>query len=733
MPGLFDGLGATTLPAPPPTLASFIGQLPASLNLLRGFANDGKTQTGQFTDFTIWDNNSNLSITTGLASFDGTSNCQKLIATSTNGNHIAQFNALAPQLVGTPHTFRHMAIAKAAEYTRIVLAISCFEFTNSTASFGFDLAGGNTNYDQVIGANITVVGGTATITSLTEGFYLCYFDYFFNSNNSFGGSAVITPQIFLDNGSGTGARSISFAGNGTNGVEVLLCSLLPTPLWSYNSTPVFSDDFTNLSTIDINNTKATGFNWYVNNLFPDTIYSTFGFATNPPSVPTPSRNLTQPATSITQLWDPTFNNPNAGWNTQLMSFVDNGAGGYNGTVFQGPNVFEIIFQFSGGLLSQFNPTEIGDGPTFWTMSAECFINPTPPVLKVCSGAHMLEWDFCEANPITSQIICGSSGGFDHYDPASPQSHSFGLGQGKFTNMDLNQFARVTSVWINSFSDPNALGWGALYTFVNGLGGNPPNPQGVYNRISDIGLAPSYSPIWENHHFPLLIVTDGSGGNPNLPWIPPGGRIMQIDRVNVYAPISVPTLYNYMDISDAGADITLNILGLIVNTGSGTNWESIRSVSGKTSGKWYWEITVSGAGIATANSVMLGIMSTNASITTPANPGSSAQGAGLEYNTAANTNVNGVTGDYTGSITWAANDVIGFALDLGAGKCWIHKNGTWLNGTPGSATDVWSGITAAHGPWYAAIGAHSITATATANFGATAFAFTIPSGYTGWTQ
>lgn len=730
MPGSFDGPGATVLPNPPATLASFIGQVPASLNIMPGFFNDGTTQTGQFTDFTIsqWVN-TNLNVTTGLPSFDGTSNCQALIPTATNSTHTAAVDG--PQFVATPNTFRFAAIAKPDGYSRIVLSIACFEFSNSTASFGFDLAGGNTNYDQIVGANITIVGGSAHMLALPSGFYLCYFDYFFNSNNSFGGVAVLVPQLFIDNGSGTGARSTSFAGNGTNGVKVLTVSLLPTPMWTLFGTPTFFDDFEDLSTVDISNTQAPGFNWYINDLFAQGAYTTFGWFTNPPSNTTPAEMITQPARSIIQIYEPNLRpSSTTGFDQGVWSVVPNGSGGLIGTSFRGTQVREIFACWNQGLQSEFNGSVSGSAG----LAGYSTVSRINGGLNSLNGYRFLEWDTMETFVHTTQTISGTNALHEWSGGASPVSADVGHAAQMYNNMHLGNFTRTTSVWIDGFSDPNAPGWGQFYSFVNGQGGNTlaqSQQLGTYNFSSSAG-----SQI-DGHHICLTFGTSTNtvgGANPIIPGVPVGGQIMQVDWVRVFSPTTPIVYYVYWDHLDGGTDLTIDPSGTILNNTSGTNFEAMRcsALGGKTSGKWYWEYKLSGAGIGSTSDIILGIMNFNASVTTPAYPGSSAQGAGLQYNTAANTNISGVTGDYAGSITWAANDVIGFALDLGAGKCWIHKNGTWLNGAPGGSTDVWSGISAANS-WYAAAAVKSTTATITANFGASAFAYTIPSGFSGWTQ
>ena len=95
----------------------------------------------------------------------------------------------------------------------------------------------------------------------------------------------------------------------------------------------------------------------------------------------------------------------------------------------------------------------------------------------------------------------------------------------------------------------------------------------------------------------------------------------------------------------------------------------------------------------------------------------------------------MTTPFSGTVGFLANDVFGFAFDADGGNVYIHRNGTWINGPPsgGSSDAVWTGLTTvnpgvAAAGWYPAVAIHDTTCTATANFGGSAFAFAVPSGY-----
>src|SRR6266576_2082134 len=214
---------------------------------------------------------------------DGVSVAQKLNANVNNTQHFMQL-ASSPG-GGLEFDFKEVGIdwrlafiVKAAEYSRIVLRNSCdFSF----GSAGFDLAGGNAGYDISTSGPFTVLG--QSITSLGLGWWLCILDI----RHTAAEGASFQPQIYLDNGSGTAARSISFAGTGSTGVLLWWSSWLPKAAWSLGR-EVFRDDFNSLSTIDLGDTRAPGFNFYVHNAWP--------------SFPDPSSTIrTGPATQSSDL------------------------------------------------------------------------------------------------------------------------------------------------------------------------------------------------------------------------------------------------------------------------------------------------------------------------------------------------------------------------------------------------------------------------------------------------
>lgn len=153
----------------------------------------------------------------------------------------------------------------------------------------------------------------------------------------------------------------------------------------------------------------------------------------------------------------------------------------------------------------------------------------------------------------------------------------------------------------------------------------------------------------------------------------------------------------------------------------------RAITGRTSGKYYWEVKYD-SGNATVVA-MVGVCNGSASLSTY--PGGDANGWGwYAYDGQLYTNNAAVL-----SLgTYAIGDTIDVAIDLATNKMWLGKNGTWANsGNPAAGTgQVTSSLS---GTIYPCVGVQSGIARAvqwTADFGATAFTNTVPSGFTaGW--
>jgi len=173
-------------------------------------------------------------------------------------------------------------------------------------------------------------------------------------------------------------------------------------------------------------------------------------------------------------------------------------------------------------------------------------------------------------------------------------------------------------------------------------------------------------------------------------------------------------------ADKASDITLSDGDLTV---SGNSSGFVRTVDGKSSGKWYWEITISARG--DYDSPRIGIATIGADRDDDLGKTDSWVFYGYDATKSIRmTNSNSYF--YCGGIS--VSDIIGTALDLDAGKIWWSINGVWCEGgDPAAGTgEAYSGIS---GTIHPAHQPASPSSTCTANFGNSALTYSPPSGFT----
>ena len=150
-----------------------------------------------------------------------------------------------------------------------------------------------------------------------------------------------------------------------------------------------------------------------------------------------------------------------------------------------------------------------------------------------------------------------------------------------------------------------------------------------------------------------------------------------------------------------------------------SWAWSTATIAVSSGKWYWELTRINAG---ADNIVSGIVKSSFSdFDYNFAPGGAAQSDIYAYTSlSGNKEGQGSSISY-GDLYQAAGDVIGVALDMDAGTLTFYKNGV-------SQGQAFSGITDEVYPVWGGTG--GTASAASLNFGATAFAYTPPTGYTG---
>lgn len=167
-------------------------------------------------------------------------------------------------------------------------------------------------------------------------------------------------------------------------------------------------------------------------------------------------------------------------------------------------------------------------------------------------------------------------------------------------------------------------------------------------------------------------------------------------------------------------------GDLTATRNATAWMICRAVgSGRTSGKYYFEMTVGTAG---AGGACIGVVTPDASVALHSFVGFDASGWG--WINSAN-KYNNSTGVAYGS-TWTNGDVIGVAFDITAGKIWFAKNGAWqASGDPAAGTnEAYSGLS---GRLMPAIGFYFSGNNGTVAFADADLTYSPPSGFLAWEQ
>lgn len=202
---------------------------------------------------------------------DGTTNTAQFLAEDTSNNtHFIQAGSI-PQdnnITGALNPGYALGRIRFAGYfksstRRIGYTIQTFDGGGNNSgklTVVFDLVGGQVGVAASVSGltgNAIITPAGTTITQAANGFQLCIQDLYLKDGNF----ALLVATCFLDNGTGTGALSNSYTGDGASGVYCWRTNLMPAAAWGINNN-IFFDDFLSSSTIDLNNTKAPGFNWY---------------------------------------------------------------------------------------------------------------------------------------------------------------------------------------------------------------------------------------------------------------------------------------------------------------------------------------------------------------------------------------------------------------------------------------------------------------------------------------
>lgn len=173
----------------------------------------------------------------------------------------------------------------------------------------------------------------------------------------------------------------------------------------------------------------------------------------------------------------------------------------------------------------------------------------------------------------------------------------------------------------------------------------------------------------------------------------------------------------------------------VEDGSLDGYGFVRGINGRTTGKLYWETTVTTLPAGGRFGCGVDASLDNGLTYTTQQLGDAAGQWGWTQNGATAGAVR--NGGFTSATAAAQGDVICCAVDLGANAIWIRVNGgTWIGGgNPAAGTSpTFSGLSIpVNSFWgdYRPCALAGIGVTLTANFGSSAFAFGVPAGFGGW--
>lgn len=186
-------------------------------------------------------------------------------------------------------------------------------------------------------------------------------------------------------------------------------------------------------------------------------------------------------------------------------------------------------------------------------------------------------------------------------------------------------------------------------------------------------------------------------------------------------------------SDTNANITLSGSNLVATRGAAANaFYSSRATISKNSGKWYFEVTRTGSSDKTH--IIAGLMVGVTALTQY--PGEGSSGVG---NQPVNTSdVNRYQGGFLTTVTGQSDVGIGggfqIAVDMGSLGVWVKTFGAsgWMGGGDPAAGTSPTYTLGSVTPVFPAVGLFSSGTEVTANFGASTFTGTVPSGFNaGW--
>lgn len=185
-----------------------------------------------------------------------------------------------------------------------------------------------------------------------------------------------------------------------------------------------------------------------------------------------------------------------------------------------------------------------------------------------------------------------------------------------------------------------------------------------------------------------------------------------------------------------------VLNAVQDSGSLTNanlrFAGVAGYSGRkattalpSSGKWYWEYTITTQNVAAGNWTVVGMCTGSLALTTFAGAVSGAVFYGDRNDQRAIYNETS-TVSTSATIDFATNDVLQCAYDADTGKFWFGKNNAWWDSSVGTTGNPSAGtnqtLTAAAKEWFPFVQHNEANNTTDVNLGQRPFTYTPPTGF-----
>jgi hypothetical protein len=368
-----------------------------------------------------------------------------------------------------------------------------------------------------------------------------------------------------------------------------------------------------------------------------------------------------------------------------------------------------------------------DSATGWASSSVSLAkypqNYTFDTYKYQSGSWVVDFSFALPNEpnsnatpayISFNFTDGTQRMFFGTGGNVPSVNAFTAGQATVSNGRLAWDPVARTLSENTSTYGGSVSVNSTYT------GKVLSSIGVYGGYSGSAGTLGYNSLYQNKVFLFGQDSSGNGNTFNT-------YSLNLDSGSTYDSMldsptdtvdsSGNTIGNYATFSNAYSDMSVGSItdaGLSISTYTGNSQK--RSPFAVTSGKWYWEITITGGVDPTSGQI--GIVDPIKPTTTSVFTGSST--GQVAYYGNGNKYINGAAATSYGA-SFTTNDVIAVALDMDTANVTFYKNGVSQGAISTSGT-----LTTAV-PMLAS-GSGSQTTNYAANFGQRAFAYTPPTGF-----